>query len=243
MANVLDSARLVLTDNNAFTKIAILGLIVFGVDELLFIGNTKTINFANIIFVIPLLLVYIGYLFRTLGRSMADRPSVLPSLNAISSLIVGTKGLISTGIFVIPIYYMHTLLSEKVIFPPVENFQTLVQFCGCGIIDLIGYSLAASFFFTSVIFFSKKYNVKEGLNIVNILKNFHEIWVYLIFTILMLAILNIITSLLILLAIYSIFGDGKIYTYATYAIITINTLVIFQNLSQAYYEQINDATK
>lgn len=229
MPSIIDSAKLVFTDSNAPTKIMIQSLTPFIIYNI-YKGNLSFSQLLNFPIAIILSIIYLGYLFRTLTNSLQEKNYILSSLNPFKSFWVGLKGIISCGIFTIPIF-----LIQKY-FIPLLDFDAP----GSIVLAIIAYLLTGSFLFTSMIFYSKDCKVLGGLNFIKILKNFHEVIVYLALSLVMLALSNLITALPFGGLIYMLFGYGRLFEYAISIIITSNLLIYFQNLSHAYFEQINN---
>ena len=241
MASLIDSARLVLTDENALIKISVWSVIMFFLNAAQFLsifGDMKTLGVIGLIVSLPIFVMYWGFLLQTTSLSLAECTTILPKLNPISLFKTGIKGVLSCTIFVLPVEFIGDLAREKLPFPYIQDFGSAVQFILYCFLYIVIYSFASSFFYTSVILFAKRQRILDGLNLVKILTNFHEIIVYLIFTILGLILLNAIISLPILFAIYGLFGIGKIFIFAACMLGVIQMIMLFQNLAQISYEAI-----
>lgn len=232
MSSILDSAKLVFTDNNALTKIAVLSLIPFVVYNI--VSKTfviSAIDSVNMQIIGVLGLIYYGYMLKTLNNSILEKNYVLSGLNPFSAFWAGLKGLVPTFIFSVPIYIVYVK-----IFPLLQDYSGLSSI----ILKTIACIIPASFLFMSIILYAKNMNPFSGLNIIKIAKNFHEIIVYLAFSIVLLALFNIVTMLPVGAIIYGLFGEGRIFEYAISIILTSNLLLYFQNLSHAYFEQVKE---
>jgi hypothetical protein len=229
MASLIESYKLISTDSNFFAKIGIFSLIPFAIYTLI---DEKILSFkgSDTLLLIMLATIYLGILFQTLSNSIQEKAELLPNYNIFKSFVVGLKGLISTGPFIIL-----TLLIYKKFFLILDT--TLIQ---SKIILVIVSLILMGLLISSIIFYSKNLKIYDGLNIKKILKNFHEVIPYLAITIIVCALVNLIISLPIGFMIYGLFHVGKILNFAISTIITTNLLCLFQNFSQLYFEQFKD---
>jgi len=232
MASIIDSARLVFTDNNAPVKIAALSLIPFLIYNLI----NETFKISNIYdlntpVMIILGLIYYGYLLQTLNNSIQEKNYTLSKFNPFPSFWAGLKGIIPTAVFICPIYFVYQRLLPM--FSELEQTSYIV-------LSVIFYLIPASFLFMSIILYGKKLNPFAGLNIIKIAKNFHEIIVYLALSVVLLALANLVTALPVGAVVYGLFGNGVLFAYCISVIVTCNLLLFFQNLSHAYFEVVNE---
>ncbi len=229
MPSILDSAKLVFTDSNAPAKILVHSLTPFIIYNI----TNGTFSFSeslNLPIIATLSIIYLGYMFQTLNNSMQEKNYILSGLNPFLSFWVGIKSIISCGIFVVPIYYVYRLVSDNL---------DMTQI-GSWILGIIALLVAGSFLFCSIIFFGKRCNIFDGWNLIKILKNFHEIIVYLALSLILLIIYDLVTAVPFGGLIYGLFGFGRLFEYAISVIITSNLLIYFQNLSHAYFEQVKE---
>lgn len=230
MASIIDSIKLILSDNNALFKINVFSLAPFLAHILYNYDSTPQTNSTIMILLIILFTSYLGTMLQTLNNAIEEKTYILPDLNIFKSFYIGLKGIISCGVYTIPIFLFH-------------NYATTtldLSLYNMKILATLGYLIFSSFLVTSIIFYSKKFKILEGLNPIKIIKNFHEVIVYLVIYAITAILLNLALSLPIGGLIYGLFGFTPLFDYTICIIITLNFLVLFQNLSQTYYEQIKD---
>lgn len=240
MTSYIDSTKLILGDSNAMLKISTLSLIPFAIYNIL----EKQTDVSNILVSIVLGLIFYGYLIKTLNTSLDENTNILPPINAFTSLWTGIRGVFSSGIFLLPIILTYNKMNEMISFPlQLDDSSRLntgiVYFVIIALLIAI-YSTVSSFLFCSIIFYSKNCKILEGLNLRKILKNCHELIVYIAFSVIIIPILNLPTSLPVCAGVYWLFGNGQLLEYALSFFLTLNLLSLFQNLSQVYYEQIKE---
>ncbi len=232
MASIIDSAKLVFTDDNAITKIAILSVIPFTIYNLLNENfKLSSLYDLNTPLIAILGITYYGYLTQTLNNSLKEKTYILSSLNPFISFWYGLKGIISSFIFLYPIYFVYEQIT-----PLTSDFPQTSAI----ILMAIAYIIATSFLLMSIILYGKEFKITSGLNLMKIAKNFHEIIVYIALSVVLLALFNIITALPFGGIIYGLFGEGRIFEYTASIILTNNLLLFFQSLSHAYFQQVKE---
>lgn len=230
MASILDSAKLVFTDSAAFGKLFVMSLCPYVVYKFIKGVFVLPVNYAILIIVV-LSLVYLGFLVQILNNSIEEKPYIISSLNPFIQLWVGFKTVISCST---PI-----LLSIFLVFWVLKASGLEGQEYNAALI-ILG-SIGTSFSLTSLIFFGKRLRIIDGVNFIKIIKNFHEIIVYIALGLLMLIAYNLVTGLPLGAFVYMFFGErSNIYQLTICFIITFNLAIYFQNLSHAYFEQIRD---
>ena len=228
MGTILESAKLIFTEKNVSFKIAVLSFLLLTIYNI----HNKYFTISkdiDLILIAVLGLIYIGYLFQTLNNSLEEKSYILSKINISAAFIVGLKGTLSCGIFIVPLYYLNKWFEATL--PP--NVLSSI------ILMIIGYLLAGSFLVTSIIYYGKNLKILSGLNIIKILKSFHEIVVYLTFLTISLIIANGIISVPIYFISTNLFGFGQLHTFIMAMIITYNCLICAHNLSLAYFDQID----
>lgn len=233
MSSILDSAKLVFTDSNAFLKLGVMTLFPYYIYNVLVaneswmhIGMLQSYQFYLLILCV---IIFTGYLVSILHASLQEENYILPPLNIFKYIWVGVKTLVACAIPCVASVLGAVKLIEII---PDTVFKGLLSF----LIYVFAFAIA----FCSIIFFSLDLHISEGINVVKIAKNFYEIPVYVVLSIFVLLLFNLITGLVLILTIYYIFGDCKLLDFTACFIFTFNLSIYFQNLSHVYFEQMKN---
>lgn len=229
MASITDSIKLVFSEKFSYLKIFILSYIPFTIMQIdkgiYSLGET-----LDIVAYFFLGLLYFGYLFSISAYTIQCKQAVLPPLNPFKMLWIGFKGLIALLPSLILCWCFYTFYYKNLNLEIIQN----------KIIATVAAFLLLSIVFTSIIFFAKNFSINEALNLKNIIKNFSQVFLYLIFTFILLGAICALISIPILSLSSILFGKGLIETCIIIYLITATLFVYFQNLGYAYFEYIKE---
>lgn len=229
MSSLSDSIKLIFTEKFSYLKIFILSYLPF-VALKIKEGTYSLGETIDIISYTLLGLLYIGYLFLITAYTVQAKQDVLPPMNPFKMFWVGLKGLfaILPSSLICFIFYNYYL----------KNLN--LEITSNKILGLIFALLLLSIIFTSIIFYTKKFSILEAWNINNTLKNFSQIFLYLILTLILICLIGTLIAIPVLSFITLLFGKKLIYNCVIIYLTTAMLFVYFQNLGYAYFEYIKE---
>lgn len=224
MASVVDSIRAVYIDNYSMLKLGFFSCIIYAIYT--FVTGSKTLVFADYIFLIIISILYIGYACIIMHNRIHQNLETLPVVNPIKFLKISLKGV------VVLLPYLGIGLPLVSFVVGLFNFDGVPQQIAIGIIQL----LVVSITLTALILYSKDYSIKEGFAISRIMTGFQDVLVYMLLCVVLLCILNTFVAVPALYFAYSFFDIGPVFFFICIYLITMNLSIVADYLGQLWFD-------
>ena len=227
MSSVIDSMKLVFGDMNSVVKIPVAGGILYA-GYRAYLGDFGKAYDINLIIPVVAGLILLGYLLQVLNNSLQEKDYVLPNMNPFPAVWYALKMPFSCLWSIVPVWFFHNWYMSV--------FD--VNSTGLYILGAFGYILSSCLVCSSLVFFAKDFHILQGYNLLQVIKNIPDTIIFELVTVISLVIMNIIIAVPILGFVYWLFGFGKLFDYACCVVIISNLMLIFQSLSQTYFERV-----
>ncbi len=224
MASIVDSIRSVYQDNYALLKLGIFSYIIYMLYSL--IVSSDSFNLINFLMYIISLYIYLGFSCIIISNRINQRIRSLPTFNIPVFISVATKAFtISIPYLIIGYFVVNFVVG-------LFNFEGVPQLIAIWIIRFFIFSILV----TSLISFSTKFNLKDGLNFSVIMSGLADVLVYTIVSLLLVAIYSIFVVTPTLYLLYSFFDIGPLFKYASVFFVTVNIAFLSDYWGQLHFD-------
>lgn len=224
MASIVDSIRSVYTDSFSTLKLGAFSAAIYFLFTLYVPSNySNPLNAALIIFIISL---YLGFCSIIASNRINQRIEVLPSLNIINFF----KTALQVTIIFLPFAFVSSVCVNFVV--GLFRFEGLPQIIALWLVRFVVFSA----FISSLINFSEKNNISDGLNFSKMTGALADVIVYTILGLILLAICSVFIAMPILYLLYQFFKFGPIFQYVAVFFITLNLAYMADFWGQLHYD-------
>ena len=224
MASIVDSIRSVYQDNYALLKLGIFSYLIYLIYNLTV--QSDSFNIANFIIYLAALYIYLGFCCIIISNRINQRIRSLPTFNMVQFFSVATKAFSLAIPYLIIGYFVVNFVVG------LFNFEGVPQLIAIWIIRFFILSILV----TSLINFSGKYNIKDGLNFSSIMSGLADVLVFTIVSLLLVALYSLFVVAPTLYLIYSFFDIGPIFKYAAVFFTTLNIAFLSDYWGQLHFD-------
>lgn len=224
MASIVDSIRSIYQDNYALLKLGIFSYVIYMLYSL--VVSSDSFNLMNFLMYIIALYIYLGFSSIIISNRINQRIRSLPTFNISKFISVSTKAFSLSIPYLIIGYFVVNFVVG------LFNFEGVPQLITIWIIRFFIFSILV----TALINFSKKFDIKEGLNFSVIFSGLADVLVYTIVCALLIALYSLFVVAPTLYLIYSFFDMGPIFKYTAVFFVTVNIAFLSDYWGQLHFD-------
>ena len=224
MASIVDSIRSVYQDNYALLKLGIFSYLIYLIYNLTV--QSDSFNIVNFMMYLVVFYIYLGFCCIIINNRINQRIRSLPTFNMVQFFSVATKAFSLAIPYLIIGYFVVNFVVG------LFNFEGVPQLIAIWLIRFFILSILV----TSLINFSGKYNIKDGLNVSSIMSGLADVLVFTIVSLLLVALYSLFVVAPTLYLIYSFFDIGPIFKYAAVFFTTLNIAFLSDYWGQLHFD-------
>ena len=224
MASIVDSIRSVYQDNYALLKLGIFSYLIYLIYNLTV--QSDSFNIVNFMMYLVVFYIYLGFCCIIISNRINQRIRSLPTFNMVHFFSVATKAFSLAIPYLIIGYFVVNFVVG------LFNFEGVPQLIAIWLIRFFILSILV----TSLINFSGKYNIKDGLNVSSIMSGLADVLVFTIVSLLLVALYSLFVVAPTLYLIYSFFDIGPIFKYTAVFFTTLNIAFLSDYWGQLHFD-------